>query len=91
MDRSYKNYIVDMAMLASAILCGITGIIKWPGLMHSLGISRRAIPLKDLSLIHDWTGLLFIAFAALHVIMHLQWLVVMTKKVLGIKSPLSHK
>jgi hypothetical protein len=37
MNRKDINYNIDMAMLLSFILCGITGIIKWPGLIHFFG------------------------------------------------------
>jgi hypothetical protein len=89
MSKNFRNYIIDMAILATGVLCGITGIIKWPGLAASLGLSYQSLPMEPLTLIHDWSGLFMCIFAILHVIMHLKWLASMTKKFLvvnGVKN-----
>lgn len=85
MKNSYLNYSIDMTILITGLLCGITGIIKWPGLLYALGLSYQGLPLDTITSIHDWAGLLMILFAVIHVIIHLKWLITMTKKILGVK------
>ncbi len=71
-----------MTILITGLLCGITGIIKWPGLMYALGLGYQGLPLDAITQIHDWTGLIAIVFSLLHVVLHHKWLVAMTKKIL---------
>jgi cytochrome b561 len=86
MKNSYLNYSIDIMILITGLLCGITGIIKWPGLIFALGLSYQGLPLDAITSIHDWTGLLMILFVVLHVAMHLKWLVTMTKRILRNKA-----
>ena len=91
MNRNLLNYAIDVIRLISGALCGITGIIKWPGLVYSLGLSYQSLPMDALTWLHDWTGLIMILFAAIHVIMHLKWLAAMTKKIAGVKVTRNEK
>ncbi|KAF1076397.1 DUF4405 domain-containing protein [Methanogenium sp. MK-MG] len=84
MKRKDINYSIDMAMLLSFILCGITGIIKWPGLAYSLGLDYQSLNIGVITLIHDWSGLALCILSMMHVIMHRKWLVTMTRRKLRI-------
>jgi hypothetical protein len=91
MNRIYQNYVIDLTILLSGILCGFSGIIKWPGLVDGLGLSYQALPMELLTLVHDWTGILMIVFAALHVLLHMKWLTSMTKKLLKLNGGKNEK
>jgi hypothetical protein len=86
MEKTLKNYVIDMAILVSGAICGITGIVKWPGLTSSLGLTYQSLPLDLITSLHDWSGLLICIFASLHVVMHLKLLIAMTKKLLSKRS-----
>jgi hypothetical protein len=73
-------YAIDMSILASALLCAVTGIIKWPGLIYSLGMSYDILPMEAFTLIHDWMGIVMVVLALAHVVLHWRWLVAMTGK-----------
>lgn len=66
-------------MLVSALLCMITGIVKWPYLPQALGFSYKALPMEIFSEIHDWSGLAVVLLAIIHLVMHRKWLVFMTR------------
>lgn len=84
--RNYLNYLTDVALLASGLLCAATGIVKWPGLVYSVGLGYQSLPMEALTLVHDWTGLLLIGLAAIHLTLHRKWLVAMTGKIAGPKG-----
>lgn len=81
MNKNYWNYTLDMIILITGTLCGITGIIKWPGLVYALGLGYQGLPMDAFTLIHDWTGLIMVVFVIIHVIRHLRWIAMMTKKI----------
>ena len=72
------NYIVDMGMLGVLIICGVTGILKFPELNFAMSDSTYLTA----TLLHDWSGVLLIVLAALHTLLHAKWLVSTTKKLI---------
>lgn len=84
MKRKDIHYCIDMAMLLSFILCGISGIIKWPGLVYSVGLDYQSLDIGVITLIHDWSGLVLCILSMVHVMMHRKWLVTMTRRKLRI-------
>jgi hypothetical protein len=86
MKTIYRNYVIDMVILVTGALSGITGIVKWPGLVYTLGLSYQDLPMDPITLVHDWTGLIMCAFAFLRVLLHMKWLTAMTKKFLGLNG-----
>ncbi len=79
MKRPWINYIVDIGMLIAFILVAITGILKFPGLLKALGIGIRGFKWFLISKIHDWSGMALAVLALVHLILHWNWLVAMTK------------
>lgn len=79
MERRDILYCIDMGMLIAFLLCGVTGIIKWPGLVNALGLDYRALPMGAFTVVHDWSGLVFCALSLVHVGMHRKWLIAMTR------------
>lgn len=86
LKRNYLNYLIDTTVLICGVLCAITGIVKWPGLINSLGLSYQSLPLETFTLVHDWTGIIMVALLALHLLLHLRWMAAMTGKILGLKG-----
>jgi hypothetical protein len=68
MKRKTVTQITTLLLLISTIICVITGIIKWPGLITGLGLTYRQVPLALITDLHDWSGLLMTILAALHVL-----------------------
>ena len=80
--KSFKKtgvYIVDIALFISIFLVITTGIIKFPGFLPFLGINPLTVPLNELSLIHDWSGVISVALGLIHIIQHFKWIVSTTK------------
>lgn len=81
MKRRNLLYAVNMGMLISFLLCAVTGIVKWPGLIPMLGLDYRSLPFAAITLLHDWSGLLLCLLAVLHVGMHWNWMTLMTRRI----------
>ncbi len=86
MMRNFRNYFIDMTLLAMGFLCILTGFVKWPGLIVALGLTSQAFLIDMITQVHDWTGLVLGIMVVLHVVMHLKWFIEMTKKVFRNKS-----
>lgn len=81
MKQTTVNYSIDILMLIAAFLCGVTGIIKWPGLILSLGLTYQDIPITAITAVHDWSGLAICTLAVIHIFMHGKWIVTMTRQI----------
>jgi cytochrome b subunit of formate dehydrogenase len=79
MASAKTNYFIDMGLGISFLLVGITGIIKFPGFLKSLGLAYSNLPMRQISLIHDWAGIIMILLVIVHLILHFKWIVLMTK------------
>ena len=78
MKRVWVNYWVDIGMLISFVLVFFTGLIKLPFLVGFIDYS--VFPMIQISKIHDLSGLVMGFLAVVHVILHWDWIVAMTKK-----------
>ncbi|MFH0798249.1 MAG: DUF4405 domain-containing protein [Candidatus Woesearchaeota archaeon] len=79
MDRIKLLYWNDVLMGISFILSGVTGVIKFPGLLMKLGISFQSIPIRTISDVHDWSGLAMVLMVFVHLALHWNWIVCTTK------------
>ncbi len=70
MNRPKLNYFVDIGMAIAFAIVAVTGILKLP----ALGGKTR-----DYMLLHDWAGVVLAAFVLLHLILHWNWIICMTK------------
>ena len=88
MDRIKIRYFIDVGLLITLLSFGITGIIKFRRLWGILGISINYdnLPMHELTLIHDWTGLVFIFLVILHLALNWEWIVVETKNMFSKKE-----
>ena len=86
MDKIKLNYIVDVLLGISFLAVFITGIIKFPGLLRSLGVDVKEIPWKQISMLHDLSGLVMGILVLVHLVLHWNWIVCMTRKYFGRKA-----
>ena len=84
MKRVDINYIVDILMTISLIIVGVTGVllyfffesgVRQGGYQTVLGITKNTW-----TFYHDHFGLLMFALMVLHLLLHWNWMVCMTKK-----------
>ena len=73
------NYFIDLGMAISFIAVFITGIIKFPELSSFFGIRNRILRMYQITLIHDYSGLVFGILVIVHFVLHWKWIVTMTK------------
>ncbi len=78
MKRNTVNYIVDLLAGLSFLSLLLTGIIKFPGLLSSLGLARGQLPIYQISVIHDWSGVVFAVLILIHFLLHWRWVVFTT-------------
>lgn len=81
MRRVFLKYLIDLGMLVTFILCFITGIIKFPGFLRFIGATRHVLPIRDLTLIHDWSGVALGLLVLAHLVLNLSWIMTMTRQV----------
>ena len=80
MNRTKLNYWIDVGLAVSFFTCFITGLIKWPGLIRIIGTSAyKIIHVKNISMLHDWSGLIMGLLVIIHLALHWKWIVVVTK------------
>jgi len=83
MDRLKLNYWIDVGLSFSFFICFFTGLIKWPGLIKLIGTSAyKILHVKNISLIHDWSGLIMGLLVLVHLGLHWKWIVGVTKSML---------
>ncbi len=91
MNKTKINYWLDIILLISIIITSFTAIIiffflpsgvRQGGYQEVLGITKHTW-----STLHNWAGLSFIILAIIHYILHLDWVVAMTKNLFKKKAP----
>lgn len=83
MKRTDLNYIVDVALAVSFLLCFITGLIKFPAILVYVLQVYGSLPLYKITWVHDYSGLAFGIFGVIHLVLHWDWLIAMTRRKLG--------
>jgi len=81
MKRKDLNFIVDVAMAVSFLLCFITGLIKFPSVL--VYVLQVYDSLYHITWVHDYSGLAFGIFGVVHIVLHWDWLIAMTRRKLG--------
>ena len=80
--RNIIHYAVDIILGIAFFLVFITGIIKFPGVLSFFGQNPRTFPLYEVSIIHDWSGLLAVGLLIVHFVLHFRWIVSTTKAII---------
>jgi cytochrome b subunit of formate dehydrogenase len=86
MDKAKINYVIDIGLIISFFVVFITGIIKFRDLMLVIGLDYRGLPIAQLSVLHDWFGLIMGILVLFHLILHFNWLKCMTKNIFKSKE-----
>jgi uncharacterized protein DUF4405 len=82
MNRTKLNYWIDIGLAISFFTCFITGLIKWPGLVRIIGVSAyRTLHVKNISMLHDLSGLIMGLLVIIHLALHWKWIVAVTKSI----------
>ena len=85
MNKSKINYIVDFLAFVSFITTALSGLaikffmpsgVRQGRLQEFLGIQKGIW-----SEIHNWSGILLIIFVLIHLILHWDWIVCMTRNI----------
>ncbi len=86
MNKAKLNYMVDFFMFISFLITAMTGLV----LKFALSKGRRSGQSEFLSiiksnweLVHDWIGILMIFLIIIHIVLHWDWIVAMTKGLFG--------
>ena len=86
MNRTKLNYWIDVGLAISFFTCFYTGLVKWPGLVKIIGTSAyKIVRVKNISLLHDWSGIIMGLLVIIHLALHWKWIVAVTKNII-IKS-----
>lgn len=83
MDKIKLKYAIDAGLAVSFLGVFVTGIMKFPGLLKSIGIDVKSLPFGAISKLHDWSGIAMGIFVLVHLILNWQWIVCMTKRYFG--------
>jgi len=75
------NYFLNLAMALAFLVMGITGIIKFLQVKGIFNIDYNALPLGQITLLHDWFGIILISLILIHLILHWSWIKNMTKNI----------
>jgi cytochrome b subunit of formate dehydrogenase len=59
--------ITSLLLLIVTVICVVTGILKWPGLIPALGLTYRQVPVALITDLHDWSGLLMTVLVMVHI------------------------
>lgn len=82
MNNLKLNYFVNVGLAISFFTCFFTGLIKWPGIINIIGTSAyKFLSIKNISLFHDWSGLIMALLVLVHLILNWNWIVGVTKKI----------
>ena len=83
-SRTVKmKYIVDIGLLISFLACFATGILKLPGFIQFFHRLSFSLPMDQLTVLHDRSGVLLGLFAVIHLYLNWKWLVSVTRKIVG--------
>ena len=86
MNRTMLNYWIDVGLALSFFICFVTGLIKWPNLIKIIGVSAyKVLHVRNISMLHDWSGLIMGLLVLIHLALHWKWIVSVTKSIFSKK------
>ena len=69
MNRAKMNYVVDFFLFVSFFIVSLTGVLLFFGIKGKHGMADM----------HDWSGMVMIVLSMIHLVLHRNWIVSMTK------------
>lgn len=83
MRKATLCYIIDMAMIPPGVALALSGLVRYfflPGGVKGGGKATFLGLTKDTwTTIHEWSGFIVLGLVAVHVALHFDWIVNMTK------------
>lgn len=79
MTKAKINYWVDVGLAISFIAVSVTGVLKLRRVMGWLGWQWQDPLVQTLSKIHDWSGIVMVLLVLVHLVLHWDWIVRVTK------------
>ncbi|MFH1751424.1 MAG: DUF4405 domain-containing protein [archaeon] len=79
MNKNKLNYFIDVLLGLSFLVVLITGILKFRGFLGLFGIDWQILKPYNISLIHDWSGVIMGLMVFMHLALHWKWIVCMTR------------
>ena len=76
------NYFINVGLAITFIATLVTGILKFTQILNYAGINPRDLPSYELTLIHDYGGLIMALLVMAHLLLHRKWMRTMTSVVL---------
>lgn len=80
MKKAWINYTIDIIIGAAFLGLAVTGILKYPGVIHFFSDREVILPADAITQIHRWTGLILTGGVFLHLVLHLRWIGRMTRR-----------
>lgn len=77
--RKKPIFLVSLSLIIPYFLVILTGIIKFPGFLPFLGISPISIPFYEISIIHNWSGIIAVTLTFVHLALHIKWFIAKIK------------
>lgn len=84
MDRNMVKWAVNLAMGVAFVTSFLTGLFKFTLLLRVTGLNELVLPSAFISDLHDRSGILLGLLVFTHLYLNRQWIVTMTKKVIGL-------
>ncbi len=82
MNNLKLNYWINVGLIIFFFISFLTGLIKWPGLIKVIGTSAyKVLYIKNISLLHDWSGLIMSLLVLVHLVLHWNWMAAITKNI----------
>jgi hypothetical protein len=78
--KNKMKYFIDLGLVITFSTTFLTGFIKFPGILQSLGINLRELPMYEISIIHDYGAMLMGWLILGHLLLNFKWIISMTKK-----------
>ena len=85
--KKTHDYIISIFLLIIYGLSISTGIIKFPGFLPFIGINLLNVPINEISLVHDWSGITAVFLSIIHLILNFNWLKSATKSFILLVKP----
>ncbi|MFH1474214.1 MAG: DUF4405 domain-containing protein [Candidatus Aenigmatarchaeota archaeon] len=82
MNINIIKYVVNVGLIIVFFAISVTGLVKFPGLVQYIGMNRGSLPMYEINLIHEWSGVVMVLLVLIHFILNIKWMIVMTKKLL---------
>jgi hypothetical protein len=82
MDKAKLNYVIDFFLGLSFFVVAVTGVIKMPIVSRVLGLNYSFLNSIGFNFVHDWSGIVMIFLVVVHLVLHWNWIVSMTRVIL---------